>query len=526
MGTFNSDWIKKYYTVQGEANVYTPISFFSGADTIYITKPTLSTDKDSFTGGTLLSDWIQEVNIVLGLGAGAGGSLKDWVIANYVPNTRKIAGVDLKDDITKAELLKALNVEDGANKYVHPSYTPTSADYAASGHSVTVHDLAIENGHVKTVGAAETLSHIVTGPGALPANHIVLGNGTDAVKDSGYSISNEDISDDATLIPTSHAVSKAIAAAKAAGVEYKGTFTAWPTTLPTGLSKGDFYKFTAPATGSSETLPAGIHAGDIAIYNASGASTVAGNFDIVHSEMDKDTDTYYKMSISGHTITLAAQGSKAGDATQSVTVPDNNSAGLSWVEAEHAVKASVDGTKAIVPVATNAKLGLVKGGATSGKTYGVSIDANGAMTVSVPWTDTNTNNFVNKAAFENDAANENVKMTLTRNDGGTVIANIPAATTNTYGVTKLSDNYAADNSKVAATQTAVHKLSQTVGGKATKVTPTEFSGGAAGTDSAYSAVMVNGEGIVKKVGQFLVSATSTSDAALNNLAVGGFALVG
>lgn len=526
MGTFNSDWIKKYYTVQGEANVYTPISFFSGADTIYITKPTLSTDKDSFTGGTLLSDWIQEVNTALGLGAGAGGSLKDWVIANYVPNTRKIAGVDLKDDITKAELLKALNVEDGANKYVHPSYTPTSADYAASGHSVTVHDLAIENGHVKTVGAAETLSHIVTGPGALPANHIVLGNGTDAVKDSGYSISNEDISDDATLIPTSHAVSKAIAAAKAAGVEYKGTFTAWPTTLPTGLSKGDFYKFTAPATGSSETLPAGIHAGDIAIYNASGASTVAGNFDIVHSEMDKDTDTYYKMSISGHTITLAAQGSKAGDATQSVTVPDNNSAGLSWVEAEHAVKASVDGTKAIVPVATNAKLGLVKGGATSGKTYGVSIDANGAMTVSVPWTDTNTNNFVNKAAFENDAANENVKMTLTRNDGGTVIANIPAATTNTYGVTKLSDNYAADDSKVAATQTAVHKLSQTVGGKATKVTPTEFSGGAAGTDSAYSAVMVNGEGIVKKVGQFLVSATSTSDAALNNLAVGGFALIG
>nr|DAI16830.1 MAG TPA: hypothetical protein [Caudoviricetes sp.] len=526
MGTFNSDWIKKYYTVQGEANVYTPISFFSGADTVYITKPTLSTDKDSFTGGTLLSDWIQEVNTALGLGAGAGGSLKDWVIANYVPNTRKIAGVDLKDDITKAELLKALNVEDGANKYVHPSYTPTSADYAASGHSVTVHDLTIENGHIKAVSAAETLSHIVTGPGALQANHIVLGNGTDAVKDSGYSISNEDISDNTALIPTSHAVSKAITAAKAAGVEYKGTFTAWPTALPTNLSKGDFYKFTAPVAGSSETLPAGIHAGDIAIYNASGASTVAGNFDIIHSEMDKDTDTYYKMSISGHTITLAAQGSKAGDATQTVTVPDNNSAGLSWVEAEHAIKASVDGTKAIVPVATNAKLGLVKGGTTTGKTYGVSIDANGAMTVNVPWTDTNTNNYVNKAAFENDATNKNVKMTLTRNDGGTVSANIPAATTNTYGVTKLSDDYAAADSKVAASQKAVHDLSQTVNGKATAFAPTEFSGGAAGTDSAYSAVMVNGQGIVKKVGQFLVSAASTSDAALNNLAVGGFALIG
>ena len=526
MGTFNSDWIKKYYTVQGEANVYTPISFFSGADTVYITKPTLSTDKDSFTGGTLLSDWIKEVNTALGLDTGSVGNIKKWVIENYVPNTRKIVGVDLKDDITKAELLKALNVEDGANKYVHPSYTPTSADYAASGHSVTVHDLTIENGHVKTVGSAETLSHIVTGPGTLQSNHIVLGNGTDAVKDSGYSISNDGISDSTSLIPTSHAVSKAITEAKVAGVEYKGTFTAWPTNLPTGLSKGDFYKFTSPATDSSETLPAGIHAGDIAIYNASGASTVAGNFDIVHSEMDKDTDTYYKMSISGHTITLTAQGSKAGAATQTVTVPDNNSAGLSFVDAEHAVKASVDGSKAIIPIATNAKLGLVKGGATNGKTYGVSIDANGAMTVSVPWTDTNTNNFVNKAAFENDAANSNVKMTLTRNDGGTVIANIPAATTNTYGVTKLSDTYSGNNSNVAATQTAVYNLSKTVNGKATAVTPTEFSGGAAGTDSAYSAVMVNGQGIVKKVGQFLVSATSTSDAALNNLAVGGFALIG
>ena len=91
---------------------------------------------------------------------------------------------------------------------------------------------------------------------------------------------------------------------------------------------------------------------------------------------------------------------------------------------------------------------------------------------------------------------------------------------------KLSDTYAADDSKIAASQKAVHDLSQTVNGKATAVSPTEFSGGAAGTDSAYSAVMVNGQGIVKKVGQFLVSAASTSDAALNNLAVGGFALIG
>lgn len=526
MGTFTSDWIKKYYTVQGEANVYTPISFFSGADTVYVTKPTLSEDKLTFTGGKLLSDWIQEVNTSLGMGSGAGGSVKDWVTANYVPTTRTIAGVDLKDDVTKAELLKALNVVDGANNYVHPSYTPTAAGYSAAGHSVTVRDLTIENGHIKAVGADETLSHIVTGPGALTTDHVVLGNGIDAVKDSGYSVSNDALGDSATIIPTSHAVSIAITAAKAAGVEYKGTFTAWPATLPSGISKGDFYKFTAPGKDSKETLPSGIHAGDIAIYNASGAAAVADNFDIIHSEMDKDTDTYYKMSISGHTITLSAQGSKAGDATQSVTVPDNNSAGLSWDATAHAVKASVDGTSAVVPVASADALGLVKAGVTSGKIYGVSIGKDGAMTVNVPWTDTDANNFVTGAAFAEDATNKNVKMTLTRNDKGTVTANIPAASTTVHGVVKLSDAYDAEDSTTAASQTAVFNISKAVSGKASKVAPKEFAGAAAGTASAYSAVIVNGEGAVTKVGQFLVSAADTSDAALNNLAVGGFALIG
>lgn len=43
-----------------------------------------------------------------------------------------------------------------------------------------------------------------------------------------------------------------------------------------------------------------------------------------------------------------------------------------------------------VPKAAANKLGVVKPGTTSGKTYGVAVDANGAMTVNVPWTDTNT----------------------------------------------------------------------------------------------------------------------------------------
>lgn len=43
-----------------------------------------------------------------------------------------------------------------------------------------------------------------------------------------------------------------------------------------------------------------------------------------------------------------------------------------------------------LPVATATTVGVVKGGSSSGKTYGVAIGADGAMTVTVPWTDNNT----------------------------------------------------------------------------------------------------------------------------------------
>jgi hypothetical protein len=55
-------------------------------------------------------------------------------------------------------------------------------------------------------------------------------------------------------------------------------------------------------------------------------------------------------------------------------------------------------TKGSLPTATASSLGVVKGGTTSGKTYGVSVASDGSMTVSVPWTDTNTDTKVTSAA--------------------------------------------------------------------------------------------------------------------------------
>ena len=58
------------------------------------------------------------------------------IVSGLVPDDRTIAGVDLVDNITKAELLTALNVEDGANNYVLPidvvqdsSYVHTDNNY-------------------------------------------------------------------------------------------------------------------------------------------------------------------------------------------------------------------------------------------------------------------------------------------------------------------------------------------------------------------------------------------------------------
>lgn len=45
-----------------------------------------------------------------------------------------------------------------------------------------------------------------------------------------------------------------------------------------------------------------------------------------------------------------------------------------------------------IPTATKTQLGLVKAGATSGKTYGVDVAADGAMTVNVPWENTQNAN--------------------------------------------------------------------------------------------------------------------------------------
>lgn len=471
MGTFDEEWISKYYTVQKVSNVYTPISFYSNADTVYLTAPSLNAEKTQFTGGTTLAQWYSTVNTILGSGSGS-------LDTRYVPLGRTIAGVDLKDNVTADEMRTALNVANGANNYVHPSYTPTAASYTAAGHSVTVRDLAITNGHISAVGADKTLNNIVTGPGTLDADHIVLGNGTDTVKNSSYTISNS-LSDSSTVIPTGHAVSAAIVAAKAAGVEYKGTLTAWPTSTD-GLSKGDFYKFTTPSTGS---LPSGVHAGDLAIFNGGTSTTISENFDLVHSELDTDTDTYYTGSFNDSTrnLTLTRQGSKKGnDIVVNIPNHNDNTTYTLTQDKTDGHKFTLTGTNGYTSTITIPD---------NNTTYGLAGKSN--------------NGLMSSADFNKLAG----------------IAN--GATANTGTVTSVSVKMNGSSKGTVTTSGTID-----LGSVTTPVTPKDFTGSNADVSGAYSAVQVNASGSVTKVGQFLVSATSTSDTSLNNLAIGGFALIG
>lgn len=76
------------------------------------------------------------------------------IISGLVPDTRTIAGVDLKDNITATELRTALNVANGANAYTHPTYTaltglPNALQNPGFGSSFTItQPVSDETGHI------------------------------------------------------------------------------------------------------------------------------------------------------------------------------------------------------------------------------------------------------------------------------------------------------------------------------------------------------------------------------------------
>lgn len=93
------------------------------------------------------------------------------------------------------------------------------------------------------------------------------------------------------------------------------------------------------------------------------------------------------ISKSGNTITVTSKSLATADPA---TEAGDSRAFITSIS--QAADGKITAHKQNVPTATKTGLGLVKGGTTSGKTYGVDIAADGSMTVSVPWENTQNAN--------------------------------------------------------------------------------------------------------------------------------------
>ena len=116
-----------------------------------------------------------------------------------------------------------------------------------------------------------------------------------------------------------------------------------------------------------------------------------GNTDINLSDYVKtlsgtaNSGVITNLSKSGNTLTVTST-------SLAVSAPTANGNATAFIDSvSQAANGKITATKKTIPTATASALGLVKGGTTSGKTYGVTVGSDGAMTVAVPWTDTNTN---------------------------------------------------------------------------------------------------------------------------------------
>ncbi len=190
-----------------------------------------------------------------------------------------------------------------------------------------------------------------------------------------------------------------------AAVQYLGTVSnATELAALNPNSVGDFCRVAAAFSS--------YHAGDLLLCKTLKTSSAAATWDVIHGEIDKDTWTANSKNAAGY---VAAGGTNANkvwktDASGNPAWRDDantNTAHTHTVGTGLSIEGSgnISGTtKYSLKVASSSEIGGVKPGATSGKTYGVAVASDGAMTVSVPWTDTNTDTKVTQTVTTSNAA--------------------------------------------------------------------------------------------------------------------------
>lgn len=142
----------------------------------------------------------------------------------------------------------------------------------------------------------------------------------------------------------------------------------------------------------------------------------------------------------GVVTNITKSGSTISVTSANLTTSDPTASGnsIEFIDSvSQAANGQITATKKTVRTATASALGLVKGGTTSGKNYGVTVAADGSMTVNVPWTDTNTND------------NQTVKTSTTTFDKNAAIeikggVNVTVSATNTSTEKSITINGKSD----------------------------------------------------------------------------------
>lgn len=224
--------------------------------------------------------------------------------------------------------------------------------------------------------------------------------------------------------------------------------------LPTTGKKGVIYIVPHTHSDSNDTF-------DEYIWNTSLTTPKyekIGNTDV---NLDGYVNALSGTANSGVVTNITKSGSTISVTSTNLTVnsPTRNGSATEFIDSvSQAANGKITATKKGIPTATASALGLVKGGTTSGKNYGVTVAADGSMTVNVPWTDTNTND------------NQTVKTSTTTFDKNAAIeikggVNVTVSATNTSTEKSITINGKsdADIKTLAEAQIKTHKGVDKVG---------------------------------------------------------------
>ena len=203
--------------------------------------------------------------------------------------------------------------------------------------------------------------------------------------------------------------------------------------LPTTGKKGVIYIVPHTHSDSNDTF-------DEYIWNTSLTTPKyekIGNTDV---NLDGYVNALSGTANSGVVTNITKSGSTISVTSTNLTVnsPTKNGTATEFIDSvSQAANGKITATKKGIPTATASALGLVKGGTTAGKNYGVTVAADGSMTVNVPWTDTNTND------------NQTVKTSTTTFDKNAAIeikggVNVTVSATNTTTEKSITINGKSD----------------------------------------------------------------------------------